>query len=167
MTPLWRLAGVLAAMLLTLASAACAEPGPIVDAPAGAMQGQADGALRVFKGIPYAQPPVGAARWTPPKPLERWQGTRQATEFGPACVQPAQPTQSLYADDIGPMSEDCLSLNIWAPADAHGAPVLVWIHGGSLVSGASRGCPAGTTPKRSWITRSYQNAAPITGVRAG
>jgi para-nitrobenzyl esterase len=138
MTPLWRLAGVLAAMLLTLASAACAEPGPIVDAPAGAMQGQADGALRVFKGIPYAQPPVGAARWTPPKPLERWQGTRQATEFGPACVQPAQPTQSLYADDIGPMSEDCLSLNIWAPADAHGAPVLVWIHGGSLVSGASR-----------------------------
>jgi para-nitrobenzyl esterase len=138
MTRLRRLAGAFAAVLMTLASPAHAQPGPLVDPPAGAMQGQADGAVRVFKGIPYAQPPVGAARWTPPRPLSRWQGTREATEFGPACVQPTQPAQSLYADDIGPMSEDCLTLNVWAPADARGAPVLVWIHGGSLISGASR-----------------------------
>ncbi len=131
-----RLAGGLTAALLALASPAHAEPGPVVDAPAGAMEGQSDGPVRVFKGIPYAQPPIGRSRWTAPKPIARWEGTRKATEFGPVCVQPAQPAQSIYADALGPMSEDCLSLNIWAPADARGAPVLVWIHGGSLVSGA-------------------------------
>lgn len=111
---------------------------PIVDAPAGILEGRADGALNVFRGIPYALTP---RRWTPPVAVPRWEGVRCAAEFGPACVQPHSRPGSIYeisADHPQPMSEDCLSLNIWAPAEAREAPVLVWIHGGSLVIGASR-----------------------------
>ena len=120
---------------LALATLARAEPGPVVDAPAGAAMGRADGALRIFEGLPYAQPPTGAARWTPPQPMERWPGVRDATKFGPACVQPLSGQPNIYADNPASMSEDCLSLNIWAPADARHAPVMVWIHGGSLTTG--------------------------------
>src|SRR5262245_15135590 len=62
-------------------------PGPVVHAPSGALRGKAEGSLHVFRGIPYARPPVGALRWRPPLPLARWAGTRDATEFGPACYQ--------------------------------------------------------------------------------
>jgi para-nitrobenzyl esterase len=132
------LAAALAMAFLAWSPFARADPALVVTTPAGALQGEVEDGVRAFKGIPYAQPPVGRARWTPPKPLAPWPGVREASAFGPACVQPAQPAKSLYADDLGPMSEDCLTLNVWAPADAKGAPVLVWIHGGSLVSGASR-----------------------------
>jgi para-nitrobenzyl esterase len=130
-------AGCAAAALLALAAAAHAQAGPVVKAPVGALEGQADGALRVFKGIPYAQPPVGPARWTPPKPVADWRGVRQATAFGPACLQPVSPPGNIYADALPGMSEDCLSLNVWAPKAARKAPVLVWIHGGALATGAS------------------------------
>ena len=69
-------------------------------------------------------------------PLPQWKGTRDATQFGPACVQPKPRPGSIYAWDLPPMSEDCLSLNIWAPAEARKAPVFVWIHGGALSGGA-------------------------------
>ncbi|HEX4198660.1 MAG TPA: carboxylesterase family protein [Caulobacteraceae bacterium] len=109
---------------------------PVVQAPAGAVRGEAVGDLYVFRGVPYAAPPVGQARWRPPAPAPAWPGVRDATRFGPACFQPlSRPSGSLYADDPPAMSEDCLSLNIWTRADAHQAPVLVWIHGGSLVTG--------------------------------
>ena len=55
-----------------------------------------EGKLRVFKGIPYASPPVGLARWKPPSPMPRWAGVRQATEFGPACFQPKSKLSSIY-----------------------------------------------------------------------
>lgn len=97
------------------------------------MEGRADSALHVFRGIPYAAPPIGALRWRPPQALPRWSGVRSAAEFGAACVQPT----TAYTG-IGPTSEDCLTLNIWAPADARHAPVFVWIHGGALSGGASR-----------------------------
>lgn len=126
-----------AAALLVLPSLACARPGPVVDAPAGAVEGRADGGLRVFKGLPYAQPPIGRARWTAPTPLAPWTGIRQATDFGPACVQPSPPPGNLYGDAPPRMSEDCLSLNIWTPVHARRAPVIVWIHGGALTTGAS------------------------------
>jgi para-nitrobenzyl esterase len=92
----------------------------------------------VFKGVPYAQAPVGAARWKPPRPFAKWNGVRKATEFGPSCFQPPVPADNIYADDVGPMSEDCLSLNIWTPKAAKHAPVFVWIHGGALNIGTSR-----------------------------
>src|SRR6185437_4026446 len=117
---------------------AAAERGAIANPPAGRLQGALEGNLRVFKGIPYARPPVGALRWKPPRPLPRWTGVRHATGFGPACFQPDNSFVSVYIGQPMPMSEDCLTLNIWAPADAHDAPVFFWIYGGALWGGASR-----------------------------
>jgi para-nitrobenzyl esterase len=113
-----------------------AETPPVVDAPAGKMQGETVGELRVFKGIPFALPPVGPRRWQPPLPLPKWAGVRDAAKFGAACIQPKSRPESIYAWDLPSMSEDCLSLNLWVPADARKAPVFVWIHGGSLTGGA-------------------------------
>jgi para-nitrobenzyl esterase len=110
----------------------------LIDTPSGRLVGKFQGSLHVFKGIPYAAPPVGAARWKPPAPLPPWKEARQATEFGASCIQPATPVPNLYTSDITPTSEDCLNLNVWAPDDASGAPVFVWIHGGALVKGSSK-----------------------------
>jgi len=127
-----QLVGAVAAVLaLSLATPAVASEASVVDAPAGALRGAASGDVRIFRGVPYARPPVGDLRWRPPVALPRWEGVRDATRFGGACMQPPSPFYSHAA-----VSEDCLFLNIWAPAQARGAPVLVWIHGGSLVSGA-------------------------------
>lgn len=138
MTPLHRsIAAVLACAVLAPAAAEGAEPGARVDAPAGVVVGQFAEGLHVFKGLPYAAPPVGAGRWSAPQPLPRWAGVRDARSFGPACIQPKSGPGNIYADDPASMSEDCLSLNVWAPADAKAAPVMVWIHGGALATGAS------------------------------
>jgi len=110
---------------------------PVVHAPAGTVRGEARNGLNIFKGLPYARPPVGWRRWKPPVALPAWKGERDATRFGPACYQPNSRPGSIYADDPAAMSEDCLSLNIWTPAGANKAPVLVWIHGGSLLTGSN------------------------------
>lgn len=129
-----------ALLCLAVAGSAAAQPtGPVVDAPSGAVAGMSDGDMRVFRGIPYAVPPVGPMRWRPPAPMKRWQGVRAATEFGPACVQSGSAIKSVYSPaEPLPVSEDCLTLNIWTPAEAKNAPVIVWIHGGALVNGSSR-----------------------------
>lgn len=114
-----------AAAVMGVTLPAQAERGPVVKAPIGAVEGQAQGDLLVFKGLPYAEAPVGQARWKPPRPVQAWQGVRKATAFGPACFQPPVPADNLYADDPGPMSEDCLSLNIWTPKTAQNDPVFV------------------------------------------
>jgi para-nitrobenzyl esterase len=111
---------------------------PVVATPAGTLQGRNEGALHVFKGIPYALPPLGPARWKPPGSMPAWSGVRQALEFGPACIQPTRRMSSIYESDISPTSEDCLTLNAWVPAGARKAPVFVWIHGGALVTGTSK-----------------------------
>ncbi len=130
-------AGALVCLVLSQALAAPSS-GPVVDAPAGKVEGFLDGKLRVFKGIPYALPPVGQARWKPPSTMPRWAEIRKAAEFGPACYQPMVTSRTVYTRDPLPMSEDCLTLNIWTPAGARNAPVFLWIYGGALVSGASR-----------------------------
>ncbi|MDT8761006.1 carboxylesterase family protein [Sphingomonas psychrotolerans] len=124
---------------LVLASAPAWAQGPIVTAPSGSVKGTLDGNIRSFKGIPYAVPPVGGMRWRPPAPLEPWKGVRAATDFGPACVQTQNPGgASVYSPAARlPVSEDCLTLNIWAPANARKAPVFFWIHGGALTGGTS------------------------------
>ena len=143
MIKLLRRALVVAGLLL-VAHAAAAAPqaaqprGPIVVAPAGAYLGSAEGIVRVFKGIPYAAPPVGPLRWKPPQPLATAATGLKVTEFGPPCMQPVSRVRGIYSQDLGTQSEDCLSLNIWTPENAKGAPVLVWIHGGALVAGSSR-----------------------------
>jgi para-nitrobenzyl esterase len=133
----------LAISLLSFANTGTTSPSnadisAIVDSPAGKLEGLIEGKLRVFKGIPYVLPPVGQARWRPPSPMPRWEGIRKATEFGPACLQPKPQLSTVYTRDPMPMSEDCLTLNIWAPIDARAAPVFFWIYGGALVGGASR-----------------------------
>ena len=115
--------------------AAMPKTDPIANAPAGPLQGQGKDGLNIFKGIPYAAPPVGALRWRAPIPLLPWTNVRKATAFGPACIQPRSKIASIYTNDVGPMSEDCLTLNVWAPAGAHDAPVFVWIYGGALWGG--------------------------------
>jgi para-nitrobenzyl esterase len=139
------LAGCLATLPLycaqgnaTAASPSDAKRSSIVDAPSGKIEGLTEGRLRVFKGIPYVLPPVGTARWKPPSPMPRWEGARKAVEFGPACLQPKPQLSTVYTRDPMPMSEDCLTLNIWTPIAAHNAPVFFWIYGGALVGGASR-----------------------------
>lgn len=100
---------------------------------AGALvQGQPGGStIRVFKGIPYAAPPVGPLRWREPQLVTPWTGVREALAFGLDCPQ---------TDDVGScapgQSEDCLTLNIWSPVGAQALPVMVWIHGGSFVAGS-------------------------------
>ena len=111
---------------------------PVVQSPAGDIRGVNDGSIRVFKGIPFAEPPIGSLRWKPPVPKSRLQGTFDASSFGAACHQPASKLNHIYANEQWPMSEDCLSLNIWTPAKAKKAPVFVWIYGGALWSGTSR-----------------------------
>jgi para-nitrobenzyl esterase len=109
-----------------------------VDAPAGKVKGTTEAGITAFKGIPYALPPVKGRRWQPPVPMPRWNGTRDASAFGPACIQPTSRNAGVYSPATPlPTSEDCLTLNIWAPKDARNAPVFFWIHGGALVGGSS------------------------------
>ena len=120
--------------------AACAADNlntPIATTSQGQVEGAHVGGFNVFKGIPYAAPPVGALRWKPPQTPASWTGVREAKVFGASCVQPTLSPDSIYLDPPAAMSEDCLFLNVWAPADAKGAPVMVWIHGGSLRMGGS------------------------------
>lgn len=120
-------------------SQAATDTAPIVNAPAGQIQGQTDGDIRIFRGIPYALPPIKGMRWRPPAAMPRWEGVRSANDFGPACMQVQSKTMvSVYSNPPMPVSEDCLTLNIWTPKNAKNAPVFVWIHGGALVGGSSR-----------------------------
>ena len=116
---------------------AAALTAPVVTIASGQLSGISANGLNIFEGVPYAAPPIGMARWTAPQPPASWDGLRDATQFGPACIQPDTRSNSIYAQDIGVMSEDCLTLNVWAPTDARKAPVIVWIHGGALRTGSS------------------------------
>ncbi|MDP4153902.1 MAG: carboxylesterase family protein [Bacillota bacterium] len=97
--------------------------------------------ITVFKGIPYAAPPVGEMRWKAPQPVIPWDGVRKADAFGNACSQNTNLIHPYYKRefklDPNPMSEDCLYLNIWTPAVSKNAklPVMMWIHGGSFRQG--------------------------------
>ena len=99
----------------------------------GLISGALDNGVHSFKGIPYAAPPVGDWRWKAPQPVPKFQSNFDATEFGPACLQP------LRADDLLETSEDCLTLNVWTAEVGPGEkPVMVWIHGGGFRWGSGR-----------------------------
>ncbi len=114
-----------------------AEPAPqhgtLIELREGRVQGRTDGDTRSFIGIPYAEPPVGPLRWQPPQPVRSWSDTRDGTGQGVAC-----PQADLL---VGPVtqSEDCLQLNVFAPAEPPAKPlsVLVWFHGGGNVRGSA------------------------------
>ena len=113
---------------------------PLVDLAPGRISGSSEGPLLVFRGIPFARPPVGPRRFAAPQPPEPWTGVRAATGFGPAAAQSAidvtyVPGFSLW-EGIGATSEDCLTLNVWTPGLTGRRPVLVWLHGGAFLKGA-------------------------------
>lgn len=110
---------------------------PIVQVEQGELIGIFNGQIEEFRGIPYAAAPIGNYRWSAPQPSESWSGQLDATKFGPSCIQPEIPASSLYYDPPSEMSEDCLTLNVWAKPEGMNAPVIVWIHGGSLRMGGS------------------------------
>ncbi len=114
-----------------------------LETPQGDLVGESvgEGAARVsvFKGVPYAVPPVGIRRWKPTEAAPGWQGKRVAQAFSPACMQPSQMEEHFYYTPGPQMSEDCLYLNVWTgaePGAGEKRPVMVWIHGGSLVDGS-------------------------------
>jgi para-nitrobenzyl esterase len=99
-----------------------------------------DGAVNIFKGIPYAIPPIGQRRWRPPEPAAPWHGVRSAHEFGSAPIQPRRPPNSLTFLGHEQTDEDCLYLNIWAPsATDERHPVIVWFHFGAYLMGSGAG----------------------------
>lgn len=106
---------------------------PVVHTENGWVSGSLENGVRVFRGIPYARAPLGPLRWRPPQPVNPWRGARQAVKFGPDC-----PQSSNIVSRASHQSEDCLYLNVWAPAGAQTEPlpVMVWVHGGSFMIGS-------------------------------
>jgi para-nitrobenzyl esterase len=109
----------------------------IVQTTKGKLEGITEHGVNVFKGIPFAAPPVGERRWQAPQEAAAWAGVRKADKFGLSCIQPVYPPDG--AEPIGEMSEDCLYLNVWTAHTAIGPtvarPVMVWIHGGAFKIG--------------------------------
>jgi para-nitrobenzyl esterase len=114
---------------------------PVAETTTGRVQGSIEGDVAVFRGIPYAAPTGGAARFRPPEPPASWTGVRDATRFAAIAPQNPSPLEAMFGGARPAMGEDCLALNVWTPAtEGGGRPVVVWIHGGAFVTGS------GSTP---------------------
>ena len=129
--------------LAAMAAPAMAADGPVVTVETGKLQGvAATGAspVQIFRGVPYAKPPVGDLRWREPRAADHWEGVRAADQFGPRCMQRHMWDDMFFRSPSA--SEDCLYLNVWTPANLAKAssaklPVLVYIYGGGFVAGTS------------------------------
>lgn len=121
---------------------------------AGIVEGQIDGDIVIYRGVPFAAAPVGDLRWREPQPVQSWEGVRQCTEFGDDPMQP-----NLFGDMnflAAGRSEDCLYLNIWAPLQAEKAPVLIYFNGGGLM------CGSGSEPRYAGETLAHSGIVSIT-----
>jgi len=126
--------GMFIAMCLQIASSQIVVNDQVI-LKSGLIRGAVQQDIRIYRGIPFAAPPIGDLRWKPPQPLAPWKGVRDCTTFGPACPQPKQALLTINTQD---QNEDCLYLNVWTPANTtvDRLPVMVWIHGGGCTTGA-------------------------------
>jgi para-nitrobenzyl esterase len=130
------LTSIIFALVLTMPPETTSDENPRVDVGEGTLVGRRADGVASYKGVPYAAPPVGRLRWRPPQPAETWRGERDAGRVGAICIQP--PPDGDPGVGPLPMSEDCLTLNVWIPL-ARGdepLPVMVWIHGGGYNDGS-------------------------------
>ena len=130
------ISGLLGALVLTVNLCAAATP-DLVKVDSGQLKGVVNNGVVSFKGIPFAAPPIGELRWRPPQPAKPWTEVRSAAKFAPDCLQVPFPSDA--APLSASLSEDCLYVNVWAPA-ASGSkklPVMVWIYGGGFVNGGT------------------------------
>jgi para-nitrobenzyl esterase len=123
-------------IMLAISAPALAQSQPTVVRTAnGSLAGVVEKGTIVFRGIPYAAPPVGPLRWKAPQPAANWTGVRDARNFGKACPQDGAHKEAWA--NVGPMSEDCLFLNVWRPQRPGKYPVMVFIHGGGFTYGSA------------------------------
>ena len=127
---------ILESLMAALMTTGPANPSaPEISLTQGRARGRVEASIASYQNLPYAAPPVGALRWRPPAKPTAWSGVRDATRPGAICIQP--PANGDPGVGPLPMSEDCLTLNVWTPQDATGAlPVMVWIHGGAYNNGS-------------------------------
>jgi para-nitrobenzyl esterase len=115
------------------------SPGPAVTTAGGRVRGVSDGGVHIFRGVPYGASTAGANRFQPPRPPAPWTGIRDATAYGSRAYQPFRPMIPEIGDALtgsGPMSEDCLRLNVFTPGTSGRRPVMVWFHGGGQRTGS-------------------------------
>ena len=131
-------AGIFGALLCQYAPIAFAAPAPVVAIASGKLRGVSEAGVDSYKGIPFAEPPVGELRWRPPMPIAAWQGVRDVTAMQHDCMQLPAPSEAAPGGTTTP-SEDCLYLNVWAPTGSHGKhlAVMVWIYGGGFLNGGA------------------------------
>ena len=134
------MAGLMVGADLQALLAQAPQAGPTVDTSSGRIRGAIDNGVRIFKGIPYGAAPTGARRFLPAVAPAPWTGVRDTIEYGPRAFQPFRPMIPEVGDYLtgsGPMSEDCLRLNVWTPATGNGRrPVMIWFHGGGQRTGS-------------------------------
>lgn len=121
----------------------------IITTKYGKLEGVRERGCTVYKGVPYAKPPVGALRWRKPQPLDAWEGVLHANHFGNKSIQFGNPNETFYKKEFYsnpafdlPIGEDCLYLNIWTPEErADKLPVAIYVHGGAFMGGAGSNLP--------------------------
>jgi Carboxylesterase type B len=144
----------LAALFLTIG--ASAQDAPQAQTESGILEGINESGIKVFKGVPFAAPPVGNLRWAAPQPVQKWDGIRKADEFGPNPMQ-----ENVFGDMMfgtKKMSEDCLYLNIWTPAKTmdEKLPVFIYFNGGGLMAGS------GSEPRYAGLSMARRGIVAIT-----